>query len=122
MRKVTRWYPDTCDCVIEYEWDDSESEEVRTHTLKRVVAKCHAHKAVDHNSLFDVVLEENRRKNHVFAIAQSVREDLTPDKYRFRFDDKRNLIVNFLGVTPPEKAEIMRRCAEHYGNKVRLET
>lgn len=82
MKHINRWYPDTCGCVIEYEWDDSEPEDKRTHRVVRFVKVCDAHKKFlplsaketpeevlmaqeDKERLFSQVLEENRRKNYV---------------------------------------------------------
>lgn len=51
---VTRWSPDTCECVIEYNDDLS---------LSRVVNACAAHQAGTESTVFQTVLEENPRKN-----------------------------------------------------------
>lgn len=52
---VTRWSPDTCQCVIEYNADLS---------LSRVVQACAAHQGGTEATVFNTVLEENPRKNH----------------------------------------------------------
>ena len=51
---VTRWSPDTCECVIEYNEDG---------TLSKVVNACDAHKGGTEATTFSAVLEENPRKN-----------------------------------------------------------
>lgn len=51
---VTRWSPDTCQCVIEYNADLS---------LSRVVNACAAHQGGTESTVFNTVLEENPRKN-----------------------------------------------------------
>lgn len=51
---VTRWSPDTCECVIEYNNDLS---------LSRVVNACAAHQGGTESTVFNTVLEENPRKN-----------------------------------------------------------
>lgn len=62
--KTTRFSPDTCSCVIEYQWDDTLSETERTHTLSNYVNRC-----PDHSSLstdqdrWNAVFDENPRKN-----------------------------------------------------------
>ena len=60
---TTRYSPDTCDCVIEYDWDSTTNETNRVHTLKRFVNKCSAHimLATDTDS-WNCVFEENPRK------------------------------------------------------------
>lgn len=63
---ITRWSPDTCECVIDYEWDTDVSEEQRIHTAKTIVKKCDAHSTsdiLDKHDHFNTILGENRRKN-----------------------------------------------------------
>lgn len=53
---ATRWRPDTCDCVVQYEGD-----------AVFVVADyvCPKHAGLDGQALLDKLLAHNRRKNHV---------------------------------------------------------
>lgn len=51
---VTRWSPDTCECIIEYNEDLS---------LSKVVKACDAHQGGTESTVFQTVLEENPRKN-----------------------------------------------------------
>lgn len=70
VTKVTRWSPDTCGCVFDYEWDDSETEDTRQHNFKQVVKECASHQHLQGNSkkdMYDSSLEENRRKNGTIA-------------------------------------------------------
>jgi len=60
--KTTRWSPDTCSCVIEYTWDDTLTEDQRVHTLK-TISKCSNHSALNDDTAYSSVLEENPRKN-----------------------------------------------------------
>ncbi len=52
---VTRWQPDTCECIIEYNDDLS---------LSKVVHACDAHQGDTEDKIFQNVKEENPRKNH----------------------------------------------------------
>ena len=64
--KTTQWAPDTCGCIFEYEWDDTVSEDSRTHNFKQVVKECVSHSHLQGNSkrdMYDSSVEENRRKN-----------------------------------------------------------
>lgn len=65
--KTTRWYPDTCECVLEYTWDDAQSENTRVHTASNIVSKCPAHQSIATiEGVYDTVCnKENRRKNDV---------------------------------------------------------
>ena len=51
---ITRWYPDTCECVLEY------NDEFQ---LKRVVQVCRRHAHLSGKALLQEALKENRGKN-----------------------------------------------------------
>lgn len=64
MLKVTRWSPDTCSCIIDYQWDDTLPNDQITLTPVNIVQRCTAHESLqDTNSVYDAVNEENPRKN-----------------------------------------------------------
>jgi len=69
-KHITRWTPDTHDCVIEYEWDDAVPAEERVHTFKRFV-KEPGHQRFQalatKKERFDKVVEENQRKNYALG-------------------------------------------------------
>lgn len=73
--RTTRWRPDTCDCIVEYTWDDAIPPENVTHTLDVVNRRCidHQHLATD-TDVYNVLKEENPRKN----IAQQLLIDNAP--------------------------------------------
>jgi hypothetical protein len=62
--KTTTWSPDTCDCIIEQGIDDSLPENEQTLFGVNVIRRCTAHQNfIDPTSHFNVVNEENPRKN-----------------------------------------------------------
>jgi hypothetical protein len=62
--RTTRWRPDTCDCVIEYTWDDTLSPDQVTHTLDTVRRKCSFHENMPSDTdVWNCIKEENPRKN-----------------------------------------------------------
>jgi hypothetical protein len=63
--KITRYKPDTCECILEYSWDDTTTEDQRVHTPTSIVQKCAAHQTIpDTPTVFNtVVMDENPRKN-----------------------------------------------------------
>jgi len=69
--KTTRWYPDTCECILEYQWDDSVDESNRTHTVSNIVSKCPVHQGIaETDQVYDTVYnKENRRKNQVLQFS-----------------------------------------------------
>lgn len=61
MKHITRWSPDTCKCVLEYEWDDQDRPTV--HTFSKLVNACDLHGKLDLKDIFDRVKKDNRTKN-----------------------------------------------------------
>lgn len=136
MLKVTRWRPDTCECELEYQWDDTESEDIRTHTIANVVKACSAHAlVVDKTQHYSKVLDENQRKNIVLgeilekvpsAVEEVEQEDGTIVKklrrgkeYKWSFDENRNLIVDLVGFTSQEKLAVKGLTDVRFPNKVK---
>ena len=66
---LNRWSPDTCGCVIEYEWDDSVPDDQRVHTSVNIIKLCDKHTilGLDKVNHYSGVLDENRRKNKVHS-------------------------------------------------------
>lgn len=65
VRMVTnRWQPDTCDCVIEFEFDADSSVEARVHTGTNIEKDCPEHSGlITPENFFNTILDENKRKN-----------------------------------------------------------
>jgi hypothetical protein len=62
--RTTRYSPDTCDCIIEYTWDDTIPEDSIVLTLDQVKTRCAAHAGMANNTdVYTTVTEENSRKN-----------------------------------------------------------
>ena len=85
--KTTRYSPDTCQCVLEYTWDDTLSETNRTHTLSNYVNKCSAHASLSNTDGWNAVFEENPRKN----IARQLSLDNGPTSLYDTVDGTRQL-------------------------------
>lgn len=114
MLKITTWRPDTCDCVIEYTWDDEVPQNEIVQTIHKITEACQHHQGIvvqaDH---FDQVLKENQGKNIALSVALDNFPQLAEDKiladgsvnkvlaagvnYDYSFDKNRNLIVSFTG-------------------------
>lgn len=125
MKKITRWRPDTCGCIIEYEWDDSEAEDSRTHTLRSESSIPCAIHAADGEELMNVVLTENQTKNQVrqslLHEAASLRKNDAEFRdgveFQYSFNENRQLVVDLVGATALEKVA-MRNVIQKFGNKV----
>jgi hypothetical protein len=110
MKQITRWGPDTCECVIEYEWDDAVPDSQRTHTISKIVSKCSAHsKLSDGETHFLNVLDENTTKNKAFEIVKSKAPTLDPDNFKYSFDKDRKLVVDVanLGLKASDKTTLL---------------
>ena len=60
---TTRWSPDTCQCVIEYTWDDSVAQDQRAHNYSKHVNLCPIHATQGQtNTAFITVNDENTKK------------------------------------------------------------
>lgn len=106
MLKTTRWSPDTCGCVLEYEWDESLEGSDRVHTFKKVVKLCSEHEGLGFHdkAAYDQVKDENTGKNRAWGL---IKQELNlPDediaKYVWFFNESRQLQVS---VTNPVAAE-----------------
>lgn len=108
--RVTRWYLDTCSCILEYEWDDSLSEDRRTHTLTRLVRPCSAHMHLEAASVYGQVVDENTRKNRVFERAKALLPTLEVEDYGWSFDAQRVLQVKLPTLPAPLKAALQSEC------------
>src|SRR3990167_5552023 len=123
MLKITRWRPDTCECELEYSWDDIQSENTRVHTIANILKACPAHAGeTNKGNHYSKVLGENQRKNIVLgeilkniptATRDKVQEDGTTIKelkfgleYKWSFDIDRNLVIDLVGFNPAEKAQV----------------
>lgn len=122
--KQTIWRPDTCECEIVLTWDDDSvpASESAVHELTRFNRKCSAHSGNDGKEQFDAAIEENRRKNYTFAEVRKVLPSLTPEFYKWSFDNERNLIVKLNGPDDEKKNAIRSLLNARFGpEKVRLE-
>jgi hypothetical protein len=117
--QTTRWSPDTCKCVIEYEWDDKVPQREREHNVARIVRVCKAHEALDAGieakimestkNIFDNVLSENRLKNHTLRKVLEVQPELAdfiePELGR-RIDAKSFLSTSKTNLTASKAASL----------------
>ncbi len=66
---TTQWSPDTCDCIIEYQWDRDLPADQRVHILSRYVNRCAIHAVqADDTTRWNTILEENPRKNQALQL------------------------------------------------------
>ncbi len=116
--QTTRWSPDTCGCVIDYQWDDAVAPASRVHTSSQIVTKCAFHAAAaTHSALWSLLMEENPRKNRAlarlaaqFPILTQTDADgnvsLKPDAVTWSMDHARLLTVSIPLLTSAQKAAV----------------
>lgn len=63
MLKTTVWRPDTCNCVLEFQWDTEDPELNRVHTFLPPKEVCQVHSLVAPRIINEEVMRENRIKN-----------------------------------------------------------
>jgi hypothetical protein len=116
MRRETQWSPDTCSCILVYEWDDAQPESARTHSFKRAVRLCEHHKGLAEAKAYDKVLAENTLKNLAYIEARKIKPSLMEEDYTWSFDEARKLKVGFLGrLTVEEKSNLQARYDDKFG-------
>jgi hypothetical protein len=129
--RTTQWSPDTCNCVIQYSWEDSLPPDQRTHTLATVVSRCSAHAGFSGQAHFDQVTTENTRKNRVhgaiLANIPALTQTITnPDgttsvslkngvTLNWSFDTNRHLMVTLSGATAAQKAQLQTLADSAFG-------
>lgn len=136
MKHTTRWSPDTCECVLEYEWDDAVPENERTHTPTTMIRACSAHASIsDVTGKYNQILSENQTKNQALhEIIQNFpevrKEVIDKNGTRFElkdeiiagwsFDEDRKLKLNFEGVvlSAAKKVEMIAHLQNKFPNKV----
>ena len=106
--KITRWFPDTCSCALEYSWDPDTTEDERVHTPHKVIDTCphHDHLRADLHGHHAAVQGENSHKN--LAIAHALEH--LPDEHKqeplWSFNDKRELELTLRHASGEVKAHV----------------
>jgi hypothetical protein len=104
--QTTRWSPDTCSCVIEYQWDDSVDSTLRVHTASKTIAQCPQHAGQNLATHFGSLIEENPRKNKIIDKILTQFPALTADDITWSFDSNRLLTVTIAKLTTVQKAAL----------------
>lgn len=107
--RTTRWRPDTCTCILEYQWNDATAPGQQTYTGSAVIYKCPSHSAIPDNMLYTSLKFENAQKN---LIINTVKEtmgmsdnDVMLGKISYTFDETRKMEVQVLGLTTLKKTQ-----------------
>lgn len=87
-KQITRWRPDTCNCVLEYEWDNEDNPVNIQYTNKKIIEVCEYHSGVED---FDYILNENKEKNKTFEYILNNFPNLVDEKEDEHGNISRNL-------------------------------
>ena len=134
---VTRWSPDTCGCVFDFEWDGDLAADQRVHTHKETIKTCPNHQVVKLNpgNHYGSVLGENQRKNKLHGqlltisnLTESVTQEDGSTSIQFKkgmgftygwsgTDDARILTITVTGytLTNQQKTSIQNWCNTNLG-------
>lgn len=111
MIRVTRWHPDTCECIVDFEWDDSLPA---VHNIKEVIRACAPHAGLSPTQLWAALMDENPRKNYTFGFAEAI-TPVNADDCEWSFNAKRVLQVTIRGLTGIHKAQLQTKCNQKFG-------
>jgi hypothetical protein len=115
MIRSTRWSPDTCACVIEFQWDDSLSEATRTHSAGTTINQCSLHAGLSVAAHFTALTDENPRKNKILDRIITAFPPLTVDDISWAFDTNRVLNVTIGKLTSAQKATLQTAANNQFG-------
>jgi hypothetical protein len=133
-RYVT-WSPDTCNCVLQYSWDDTLDLNTQTFPVSNILNRCPDHTSLeDNDSVYSAVKDENTRKNralqYILDNGPASLYDLQSDgvtrvlkpSITFNFNitgtaPNRVVTVSFTGVTitQTQKNTAQTFCDNHFG-------
>lgn len=108
MIKTTRWSPDTCKCILEFQWDTDKSLSKRTHTFLPPTEICPLHSSVHISEISDVVYEENLRKNWSLDIVHSRVSSLTLEDILWNYTEERVLILELSGLVSKNNRDFIQ--------------
>lgn len=115
--QTTTWSPDTCECVIEYQWDDTISQEERVHTPSNIVKTCPVHSALpDKEKKYTEVLKENQTKNKAVGIILEGNPQIGTEDISFSYDPDRTLRLKVNGLDTTKKKSVETEIKSKVGN------
>ena len=90
------WFPDTCSCVITYQWDDAATGSATISTMNKVGNE---HGTLVGTALYSVLTSENGRKNQMVNVISGFIASFDAKNYGWSFNASRVLLVSFLGTS-----------------------
>lgn len=133
MLQTTRWKPDTCECVIDYQWDDAVPAEERVHLPVATKKICSRHSNNNgHAAVFQAAHGENVTKNlalhellkslrqdekHVFIDSDGNENEDFKVKPKWSFHDDGTLVVDHPALKDAARKNSIEGLMRSVGNK-----
>ena len=115
--RTTVWRPDTADCEIVYQWDDTQIGSAKIDTKVVEIKKCPTYSGTP-ESIYQQALSENQLKNKVFTEIDHLNPQAVSTS-SFSFDAQRNLDIKVEGLTPEQFQTLKKKC-EPMSSKLKL--
>lgn len=113
-----KWWPDTCDCCIEFSFDDELADPVVTPEIAHHKCAAHAGETTP-LGVWNVIKEENQRKNITLGQAKAIKTTLTDQdlmKVTWSWDANRNITLYLHGIlTTAQVAAGQTWCNNRWG-------
>ena len=103
--KTTRWSPDTCNCQIEIEWDETVLAENRTHTMKTIL-RCDEHIAKPNQEAFTDVMAENQSKNKAIGLLITEHPEVKQEDVKWEMKPDRSVKIILPDSIKSEKSSL----------------
>ena len=118
VRKLTRWSPNTCRCIVLFSWlDDGSQNPQSLRSYEASDRVCRAHEALPGQVRFAALEEESRRWNKVFAHFGAVLPGISLEELQALFvwkfeavliapGQKRSLTVTVSSLSGPQRVSL----------------
>jgi hypothetical protein len=133
--RYVRWNPDTCSCVLEYSWDDTQDLNTQTFPVSNIINTCSNHSTLTNaGDIYTSIKDENTRKNRalqyildngpasLYDLADDGVTRILKSGLTFNFNvsgtpPNRVVTVSFSGVniTANQKQIAQNFCDNHFG-------
>jgi len=109
---ATRWQPDTCRCIIEYDGVD-ETTGALINPVR--IKTCRKHADLEGAALAERLLDHNRLKNRI--IAEAIERGANPRTVAVRYDPQDGIVISGTGWSPTKIANVTAALNSRFPNR-----